>query len=50
MIAILFNHISAKASTQMTVPFIPNTPEWHEGPDLEENWQDRYPEQEEEGD
>lgn len=28
----------------MAAPFIPDAPEWHEGPNLEENWQERYSE------
>jgi hypothetical protein len=46
LMPILFNGYSANESLQMTAPFIPNTLEWHQGPDLEENWQDRYSEQE----
>jgi hypothetical protein len=29
------------------IPLIPNTPDGQEGPDLEENWKDRYSEEDE---
>ena len=29
----------------MTAPNIPNTPDWHEGPNLDENWQEAYSEE-----